>query len=267
MLQYYALEVFSFTLMLFLAACVFGVAERCWPARPYRFYRQQTGTDLLYGYVGHMLLLPLAAALLAAIDPWLISPLRPYRLFPGIIEHLPAAAQLLLALLVMDIAVYIRHRFMHERLWPIHAIHHSAEEITWLTKYRLHPLEVCIAIIVNSSLLFILGLEGENIVTAQFIFLVWDMFNHANIRLKLPRPISYVIATPHYHKWHHALKRQAINKNYVVMFPFIDKILGTYYCPDEAPEAYGMFSDNKEASSPFPAAFTAQLFYPFSKKR
>lgn len=267
MLQTYALEVFSFTLMVFIAALIFGVAERIWPVFKYPAIRAQTGVDLAYGYISQLILIPLAAILLAAIDPWLIMPLKPYQLFPEVMSALPAFVQIIVSLLVIDFTIYIRHRFMHERLWSVHAIHHSATEITWLTKFRLHPLEILIAMAVTSSILFILGFAGDYIVTAQFIFLVWDMLNHANINLRLPKPLCYFIATPHYHKWHHALKKEAINKNYVVMFPFIDKIFGTYYCPDTPPEAYGMFGDNKNSSAAFPAKLTSQLLYPFSKKR
>ena len=45
--------------------------------------------------------------------------------------------------IVWDFSRYILHRWMHTipLLWSFHQIHHSAERLTPLTHYRIHPLE------------------------------------------------------------------------------------------------------------------------------
>jgi len=43
--------------------------------------------------------------------------------------------------------------------------------------------------------------------------------------------------------------KEGIDKNFAIHFPWIDKIFGTYYYPDEWPERYGL--DGEEISSHF----------------
>jgi sterol desaturase/sphingolipid hydroxylase (fatty acid hydroxylase superfamily) len=45
---------------------------------------------------------------------------------------------------------------------------------------------------------------------------------------------------PRYHHWHHTSQKEAIDKNFAIHFPWIDRIFGTYYYPDEWPEQYGL---------------------------
>ena len=42
-----------------------------------------------------------------------------------------------------DFTKYLMHRWMHRwpALWSIHKVHHSAETLTPITVYRVHPLE------------------------------------------------------------------------------------------------------------------------------
>jgi len=48
---------------------------------------------------------------------------------------------------------------------------------------------------------------------------------------------------PRYHHWHHTSQKEAIDKNFAIHFPWIDRIFGTYYYPDEWPEQYGLSSE------------------------
>ncbi len=60
---------------------------------------------------------------------------------PVVWETLGVYPTLFFAVFLGDFIGYWRHRLEHTRwLWPTHAIHHSDEEMTWLTLNRFHPI-------------------------------------------------------------------------------------------------------------------------------
>ena len=64
--------------------------------------------------------------------------------------------------------------------------------------------------------------------------------------------------TPRFHHWHHGLEREAIDVNFAIHFPLLDRCFGTYFLPpDRWPEGYGL------QGHPVPAGYLAQLKYPF----
>jgi len=56
-------------------------------------------------------------------------------------------------------------------------------------------------------------------------------------------------------------KKRASIKNFAIHFPWIDKIFGTYYYPEEWPEVYGL---DGEAIAP---GFFRQTIEPFTKRK
>src|SRR5579883_1523478 len=54
-----------------------------------------------------------------------------------------SAAVTLAMMLAIDLGTFVAHRLHHAVpfLWEIHAVHHSAEQLTLFTAHRLHPLE------------------------------------------------------------------------------------------------------------------------------
>jgi sterol desaturase/sphingolipid hydroxylase (fatty acid hydroxylase superfamily) len=82
------------------------------------------------------------------------------------------------------------------------------------------------------------------------------LFQHANVRLRFPA-VRWVINTPEWHHWHHAIDDAARDKNFGL--PVVDRIFGTAYLPKGArPEGFG-------TRSPVPAdGYLRHLAYPFS---
>ena len=59
----------------------------------------------------------------------------------GPIAELPVAVQAMLLLVVGDFIGYWAHRWFHRhRLWPFHAVHHSSNDLDWLSSVRVHPV-------------------------------------------------------------------------------------------------------------------------------
>lgn len=164
----------------------------------------------------------------------------PYQMFDKTIESLPVVGQLVLGLFVLDLALWIRHSFVHKYFWPFHAVHHSAEEITWLTTKRLHPVDDLVMGIIDFAVLFIIGFSAEGMAIAAVVKTLHNMYIHSNIVLDYPKPWKYIFVSPNMHRWHHATEKEAHDKNFCVLFAFIDYLFGTYYVPDNAlPKAYG----------------------------
>jgi sterol desaturase/sphingolipid hydroxylase (fatty acid hydroxylase superfamily) len=60
------------------------------------------------------------------------------------------------------------------------------------------------------------------------------------------------------HHWHHARERDS--GNYANISPLMDLIFGTYRCPDDEPEAFGV-------REPMPRTYLGQMLHPFRRKR
>jgi len=107
--------------------------------------------------------------------------------------------------------------------------------------------------------LFLAGF-AEPALVAYLVFVSFQaVFLHANLRLG-SGPIRWVLATPEFHHWHHAIEREAIDKNFAVHFPVLDLLFGTFYLPDKWPSGYGIHDQ-------VPRGWLRQFFYPFLPRK
>jgi sterol desaturase/sphingolipid hydroxylase (fatty acid hydroxylase superfamily) len=89
----------------------------------------------------------------------------------------------------------------------------------------------------------------------------YAVFIHANVPWSFG-PLRYVIATPAFHRWHHAADEQGLDRNFAGLFPFLDLLFGTYHLPSgRSPRRYGI------PGGDVPAGLLAQLAYPFRRAR
>ncbi|TVQ84188.1 MAG: sterol desaturase family protein [Micavibrio sp.] len=152
----------------------------------------------------------------------------------------PFWLQFITAAVLIDLGLYWYHRMMHAWLWPFHAVHHESKNVNWSTSWRFHPLDIIISFF-TLLIPFFIGYPPEVILYSSFAASFMSNFTHFNVRLGWPGPFKYLLTSPHYHHWHHARAKEAVDKNFCIVFPFLDLIFGTYYCPDEEPEEYGVF--------------------------
>jgi sterol desaturase/sphingolipid hydroxylase (fatty acid hydroxylase superfamily) len=75
--------------------------------------------------------------------------------------------------------------------------------------------------------------------------------------------LDRILVTSRFHHWHHGIEREAIDVNFAVHFPILDRIFGTYRLPADGrwPEGYGI------GNHPIPKGFVKQLLYPFVRNR
>jgi sterol desaturase/sphingolipid hydroxylase (fatty acid hydroxylase superfamily) len=174
----------------------------------------------------------------------------------GPASHLPLVVQAMLIVVAIDFVQYWVHRLFHgHALWPLHAIHHSAEDLDWTTTYRNHPLNF---LVYSSGVIALIRLGGFS--DAAFVILgpfnlVYGALVHANLNWTFG-PFRYVLASPVYHRWHHAKDPAVHDHNFAPTFPIWDLMFGTYYMPRGVlPENYGVEG--------VPTHFVGQLIYPF----
>lgn len=230
-------------------------------AHPPSLINKEFKCEAFYPLISSLITQPLVLFFIYAIMAFGVDDL-PYQMFNHYIADVPIVLQVLLGLLVIDISVWIRHGFVHKYLWSFHAVHHSAEEISWMTTTRLHPLDQFVMSVMDFVVLYVIGFSAEGMTLALLIKNWNNMFVHSNIVLDYPKPWKYIFVSPNMHRWHHAKEKEAHDKNFCVVFAFVDYIMGTYYVPDNAlPKAYG--SDIPELDDIAHKTILTELWQPF----
>ncbi|SHE30370.1 Sterol desaturase/sphingolipid hydroxylase, fatty acid hydroxylase superfamily [Litoreibacter ascidiaceicola] len=176
---------------------------------------------------------------------------------------LPFVVQLFLIILFSDFVQYWVHRLFHTvpALWRFHAVHHSAKKLDWLAGSRMHFIEIAILRGFTAIPMFTLGFDPAAIQAYVLIVYFYSHFIHSNIGWNL-KPIESTFATPRFHHWHHGAEREAIDVNYAIHFPILDRLFGTYHMPEGRwPQRYGV------AGEQVPRGFVKQFLHPFTKKK
>jgi len=246
-----------FVLDLLVLALVFVPLERAFAfAREQRILRAGWRTDLAHFFASHLLVQVLALLTLAPAEILFASLVSP-RLQAGVSAQ-PIAVQVLEAIVLADLFQYAVHRAFHALpwLWRFHAIHHSSTAMDWLAGSRLHLVDVVVTRATSFVPLFLMGF-AEPALVAYLLFVSFQaVFLHANLRFRY-RPIRWLLATPEFHHWHHAL--EPVDKNFAVHLPCIDRIFGTAWLPGGFPTRYGLRSDL------VPEGWRRQFLWPFSR--
>jgi sterol desaturase/sphingolipid hydroxylase (fatty acid hydroxylase superfamily) len=247
-------------LSILVLAVLFIPLERAFQLRPQAILRRGWQTDLWHFAVSHLLV---SFVVLATVWPahtffaWgFLEPLR------DAVASTPLALQIVLAIVVADFMEYAVHRAMHKLplLWRFHAVHHSSTRMDWLAGSRLHLGDVILLRACVYAALFVAGF-GQTAVAGYVTFAALHAaFIHANVRLRAGW-LEHVVVLPRFHHWHHGRAPEAIDKNFAVHLPWIDRLFGTHHLPIEWPEEYGIDGD------PVPDGYVDQLGYPFRRRK
>lgn len=153
------------------------------------------------------------------------------RLPASVWEGVPVPLIMLIALIAHDFCDYWNHRFMHLRwVFPVHAVHHSDTHVDGLTTFRAHGLE---KVVMQSS--YVLLMSWMNVpampaVTLWFLVTLHNCYVHLDINWT-HGPFRHVLASPRFHRWHHADVGMAYGKNLANISPIWDVMFGTYIDP------------------------------------
>jgi sterol desaturase/sphingolipid hydroxylase (fatty acid hydroxylase superfamily) len=250
-----------FILDLLGSTLIFIVLEKLFPLyRNQLVFRLEWQTDLKYFAVNHFLVGLILLTVNFVIHHgfgWMVS--HDFQLAVQRIWFFP---QVLLCILVADLAQYGTHRAYHEIpfLWKFHAVHHSAKTMDWLAGSRQHVFEIIATRVLVLAPLFVLGFSEAVINTYIIIVGFQAVLNHANVHVPWG-PLKYLIVTPDFHHWHHSADDEAIDRNYAAHYAFLDHLFGTAVkSKKRLPEKYGVVGDY------MPDGWVAQQAFPFRAK-
>lgn len=238
------------------STAIFMVLEKLFPKyRDQVIMRPEWDVDLFYFCFNH---LAISAILIfgnyhATHFDWALS-----ASLQESIQSIPIMLQVILIMLSADFVLYWEHRAFHETkiLWPIHAVHHSIENIDWLAGSRGHFIQVFSERAMVMIPLYLLGADE----TALNIYVVFAALQailiHTNLSLPFG-PLKYVFVTPQFHHWHHSSEGPAIDTNYSAHTVIFDWIFGTYHLPGKHwPAEYG-------TTKRLPRTVIGQILHPF----
>ncbi|WP_051711554.1 sterol desaturase family protein [Andreprevotia chitinilytica] len=142
----------------------------------------------------------------------------------------------LLWFIVYDFAMYWIHRWSHmiPALWALHSYHHSANEMTILTRFRFHPLEEALYTIVFAALLALLPVPKLYILVLMGASLVHTCLKHSGLAQNWGWVGRYILSSPAGHHIHHSKNEAHFGTNYATTFQFWDILFGTHHYPDQA---------------------------------
>jgi sterol desaturase/sphingolipid hydroxylase (fatty acid hydroxylase superfamily) len=176
-------------------------------------------------------------------------------------RELPWVAQLVAIMLLTDIAQYWLHRAFHRVpfLWRFHAVHHSAKSMDWIAGARMHFAEIIVLRSVTATPMLVIGFDESAIQAYMLVVYVYSTFIHSNLRGSFGI-LEQLLVVPRFHHWHHGIEKEAVDVNFAIHFPFLDRLFGTHHLPEgQWPAAYGV------AGHPVPKGYWKQLLYPFRR--
>jgi len=245
---------------LIILVVIFVPLEQIFAVHPQKVLRKGVVTDLCYYFLSSVLPALLLGAPIGLLA-WVVHQAVPSGVLAAT-AALPLWARVFCGLVAGEIGYYWGHRWSHEIpfLWRFHSIHHSAAEVNFLVSSRAHPIDMVFGRFCSLVPIYVLGLAEPGAladvrvpVLVGAIGIIWGFFIHANLRWRFG-PLEWLISTPAFHHWHHTLNGP-INRNYASTLPWLDWIFGTYYLPNEFPEAYGI-------KARLPESLLGQLAYP-----
>lgn len=155
----------------------------------------------------------------------------------------PVWAKFVVSALLIDLIAYATHRISHKVgvLWRLHMAHHMDPCVKSSTGVLHHPFEFALLYVVTLALFVMLGIPKGVLLLNSVAISFHAIMVHSNLRLppRLSRILGYVVFMPDQHRIHHSTDRDEEHSNFGQIFPFWDRLLGTYR---DAPKSAGAFS-------------------------
>ena len=169
---------------------------------------------------------------------------------------------------------FLKHRI--PALWELHKVHHTAEVLTPVTSFRMHPLDTLVfghilaatAALANGVVAYSFGdttyqyaLSGTNIILVVFIHLYVHL-QHTHIWIAFRGALGRLFISPAHHQIHHSTNPVHFNKNLGSCLAIWDWLFGTLYIPAKTPErlTYGV-----EPAIPDAHTISGEFLSPFGR--
>jgi sterol desaturase/sphingolipid hydroxylase (fatty acid hydroxylase superfamily) len=115
-------------------------------------------------------------------------------------------------------------------------MHHSDRQLDATTSIRFHPGEIFLSGIARLAVIPLLGMELWQLLLYEAVLLPVILFHHSNMRLPLwlDHGLLALIVTPAMHRVHHSRWKQETDSNYGSVFPYWDRLLGSFRLRQDA---------------------------------
>ncbi|WP_293867597.1 sterol desaturase family protein [uncultured Alsobacter sp.] len=251
-----------FVLNVLFAGLLFIPLERVFPHQAEQtVLREEWREDLFYYLISSMMVQVLAYLTLAP-SRFILDTVQAEG-FRGWVHGLPWIVQLIAVMLLTDLVQYWVHRLFHQvpALWRFHAVHHSARSMDWMAGARMHFIEIIVLRSLTATPMFVLGFDQSVLQAYLIIVYVYSGWLHANVELPVKFAfLEKILASPRFHHWHHGIEKEAIDVNFAIHFPLLDRVFGTHHLPkDRWPSGYGI------GGHPVPLGYVKQFLYPFRR--
>ena len=155
----------------------------------------------------------------------------------------------LAVVVAFDLGVFVAHYLQHRVpvLWEFHKVHHSAQVLTPITVYRMHPVDdmfagTCVALVVGAmagTFVWALGgpvgellVQGVNLGLFVFYVLGYNL-RHSHVWLSYPRWLSWLLISPAQHQIHHSRARVHFDRNFGFVLSIWDRFTNTLHVPTQ----------------------------------
>jgi sterol desaturase/sphingolipid hydroxylase (fatty acid hydroxylase superfamily) len=169
------------------------------------------------------------------------------------LSDLEAAAVMTLVLFVAyELGYWIDHYLSHNVpfLWEFHKVHHTAEVLSPLTNFRVHPVDT---IVFNNILALAMGGAGgianyllgqtarpltvadSNVIVVVLFFLIGHL-QHTHFWIAFTGVWGRILLSPAHHQIHHSTNPAHFNKNLGSSLAIWDWLFGTLHVPQKTRE-------------------------------
>ncbi|MBI1406564.1 MAG: sterol desaturase family protein [Caulobacter sp.] len=225
---------------------------------PRRIFRSRSGrTDLgflLFNTLAFGLLFGWALVSQAVVSGWLLHGLEaafgpgPGPLFGETAGPVIALVAGTLALfLAGELGYWVDHWLSHRVpfFWEFHKVHHSAEHLSPLTNFRVHPIEGLkfawvLALFMGATgavLTWLLGRPAgaftvfdRNVIALAGLYLVQHL-QHSHLWIRFTGPVGRWIYSPAHHQIHHSNAPEHFDRNFGSLLTLWDRLFGSHYEP------------------------------------
>lgn len=189
-----------------------------------------------------------------------------------------AGVMTLVLFVAYELGYWIDHWLSHNVpfLWEFHKVHHTAEVLSPLTNFRVHPVDT---IVFNNILALVMGSAGgvaswllgqnvqaitiadSNVIVLAFFFLIGHL-QHTHFWIAFTGVWGRIILSPAHHQIHHSTDPAHFNRNLGSFLAIWDWMFGTLYVPAKTREklVFGVEPITRDAHT-----VTEGLVSPFSR--
>jgi sterol desaturase/sphingolipid hydroxylase (fatty acid hydroxylase superfamily) len=221
---------------------------------PGRLYKSASGrTDIaffLFGLFGYGLLFGWmvfsAGPVATLIAHGLTGMFGPAHL-PALPTPLGGAILTIALFLAYEFAYWLDHYLSHRvaLLWQFHRVHHSAESLSLLTNFRVHPLDTLvyahiIALVVGSTqgaARYLLGtnaagweIGGTNMLVMGAAIALTHL-QHSHLWITFGPHWGRWLLSPAHHQIHHSTDERHFDRNFGSALAIWDRLFGTLHMP------------------------------------